>query len=92
VPKDVCGVWLSRTFLPNEPVVAGAATFQWRKYAAAVPKITNFRHAVDIGAHCGLWSRVMAQMFGKLTAFEPLPANTECWRLNAQHPAPEPTT
>jgi hypothetical protein len=30
----------------------------------------------------------MALMFGKLTAFEPFPANTECWYLNVANARP----
>lgn len=45
------------------------------------PHITNFRHAVDIGAHCGLWSRVLEKIFPDVTAFEPVHA--DCLAINA---------
>lgn len=64
------------------PMVAGKGTFQFRKLAAAIPHIHDFRHAVDVGAHVGTWSRVMARLFGKLSAFEPLAMHRECFAEN----------
>jgi FkbM family methyltransferase len=64
------------------PTVAGAGTFQWRKFAAAVPLIHDFRHALDVGAHVGTWSRVMARLFAKVSAFEPLELHRDCFYRN----------
>jgi FkbM family methyltransferase len=64
------------------PYFAGAATFQFRKFAAAFPYIKNFRHAVDVGAHVGLWTRVLMRCFGMVTAFEPNPECEEYFWLN----------
>jgi FkbM family methyltransferase len=57
-------------------------TFQFRKFAKAFPLIRNFRHAVDVGAHVGLWSRVLSRMFAKVTAIEPMPQCVECFEHN----------
>lgn len=87
----MAGIWLPSDdnylikYLPHEPKVDGAATFQLRKYKAALPYIKSRRHAVDIGAHCGIWSRVIARNFARLTAFEPLPLNHECFALNMEN-------
>jgi FkbM family methyltransferase len=60
----------------------GLPTFQFRKLAKAFPLIPNFRHAVDIGAHVGTWSRVLAACFRKVTAFEPMAPFRECFERN----------
>ena len=46
--------------------------------------VKDRRVAVDIGAHVGLWSRVMALDFERVHAFEPLPDHTVCWRRNME--------
>lgn len=48
--------------------------------AEAIRHVKLRRHAVDVGAHIGLWSEVMARQFARLTAFEPLPENIRRWR------------
>jgi FkbM family methyltransferase len=57
-------------------------TYQYNKYAACLPYVRRRRVAVDIGAHVGLWSWVMARDFNELYAFEPMPAHQECWLKN----------
>jgi FkbM family methyltransferase len=47
-----------------------------------MPFIKNFRVALDIGAHCGLWTRVLARMFRTVHAFEPVPAHRDCFAQN----------
>jgi FkbM family methyltransferase len=79
--KQVNGIWLPDReehmvpIIKAGPLFAGASTFQFKKFAAAFPYIKQFRHAVDIGAHCGIWTRVLARCFNITTAFEP---NPEC--------------
>lgn len=88
--KQVLGIWLpdDDTHFPAiievGPQFAGAGTYQLNKLQAAFPFIKNFRHAVDVGAHCGLWSRVLARCFSHLTAFEPLERHCECFRRNVE--------
>ena len=86
--KQVKGLWLpdEDTHFEGqigEPIFWGKPTYQFRKFAAVFPHIRNFRHAVDVGAHCGLWSRVLGKVFWKVTAFEPVPEHVECLKLNA---------
>lgn len=86
--KQVRGVWLPDSekhleeYVAGGPEFAGAGTYQLHKFLAAMPHIKNFRHAVDIGAHCGLWSRVMARCFASLTAFEPIELHRTCLLAN----------
>lgn len=88
MPKQVKGVWLPDreehlvADVLASPMFAGAGTVQFRKFAACIPHIRQFRHAVDIGANCGIWTRVMARCFPLVTAFEPNPEAVECFWLN----------
>jgi FkbM family methyltransferase len=88
MPKQVAGLWLPDNethlipYLERGPQFAGGATYQFQKFALAFPFIETFRHAVDVGAHCGLWTRVLSHCFSKVTAFEPLPINRECFVMN----------
>ncbi|MBX9778692.1 MAG: FkbM family methyltransferase [Xanthobacteraceae bacterium] len=88
MPKQVAGLWLPDhethliPYLERGPQFAGGATYQFQKFALAFPFIETFRHAVDVGAHCGLWSRVLSHCFPQVTAFEPLPINRECFVMN----------
>lgn len=86
--KQIRGIWLPEAeehlipYIENGPEFAGAGTYQLQKLQAAFPYIKNFRHAVDVGAHVGLWSRILARCFARLTAFEPIEAHRACFELN----------
>lgn len=86
--KQVHGLWLPdrETYLIEDievsPAFAGAATVQFKKFARAFIEFRQFRHAVDIGSNCGLWTRVMARCFAKVTCFEPNPEVAEVFWLN----------
>lgn len=60
----------------------GRLTYQAGKYDAAIKYCKQKRHALDIGAHVGLWSFLMAHDFGRVTAFEPHPLHARLWRDN----------
>lgn len=86
--KQVRGFWLPDgethlvPFLKRDPEYAGGPTYQLHKYLACKPHIRKFGHAVDVGAHCGLWSRVFAHDFTKVTAFEPVADHRRCFVSN----------
>lgn len=86
--KKILGIWLPDTDdhfkdqLPVGPMIDGKATYQYKKYVEALKYVDERQHAVDVGAHVGLWSRVMAKDFGKVTAFEPLALHRECFAKN----------
>lgn len=88
--KQVKGIWLPETeehlipFIENGPEFAGAGTYQLHKLQAAFPYIKNFRHAVDVGAHVGLWSRILARCFARVTAFEPIEDHRACFSENVR--------
>ncbi|QOZ25288.1 FkbM family methyltransferase [Bradyrhizobium sp. CCBAU 51753] len=86
--KQVKGFWLPDheehlvPFLETGPEFAGGPTYQLHKLMAAMPFIRNFRTAVDVGAHCGLWSRPLGAMFSLVKAFEPIATHRECFHAN----------
>ena len=64
-------------------VVDGKPTYQFHKLEAALSYVKNFRVAVDIGGHCGLWSMHISKRFEFVHAFEPVALHQECFKLNA---------
>ena len=60
----------------------GKGTYQIEKYDAAMKYTKGRRVVVDIGAHVGLWSRVMALDFQTVHSFEPVEAHIACFRKN----------
>ena len=88
MPKQVKGIWLPETeehlipHIERGAEFAGAGTYQFGKFQAAFPYIRNFQHAVDVGAHVGLWSRVLARCFARVSAFEPIEHHRECFKKN----------
>lgn len=63
--------------LEKGPVIDGKGTYQYSKIERALKLCERegklMRHAVDIGAHVGLWSRILALHFDRVTAFEAHP-------------------
>ena len=60
----------------------GRPTYQYQKYELALSLCQQRRTAIDIGAHVGPWTRVMALDFEFVQAFEPMAEFGECWRKN----------
>lgn len=54
-----------------------------RKHALSF--VQNFRRAVDIGAHVGLWARDLCDLFEFVYAFEPIPEHRECFHKNVKN-------
>lgn len=87
--KQVGGVWLPshETHLPGwmtakNEVVGGKLTYQHHKLVAALKFVHGWGVAVDVGAHCGLWSMHLVQRFAKLVAFEPVELHRQCFARN----------
>lgn len=66
------------------PAFQGKGTYQFAKIEKALDATPLDRRglALDVGAHIGLWSRVLARAFARVVAFEPLPALHPHFRLN----------
>lgn len=41
--------------------------------------------AIDIGAHCGIWSQRLSKDFDQVICFEPLPKHIECHKKNCEN-------
>jgi FkbM family methyltransferase len=88
--KQINGIYLPdndthfEAHLLTAPLHRGAGTYQFSKITAALDVVPPDRRdlALDIGAHVGLWSRVLASYFQQVVAFEPIPVHIECFRVN----------
>lgn len=56
--------------------------YQLKQRVGALTFVKQFNHAVDIGANVGTWARDLCAKFKKVTAFEPVPDNRECFKKN----------
>lgn len=63
-------------------VVNGKLTYQYQKLTEAMSHVKQFRAAIDVGAHCGLWSTHLAERFGVVYAFEPVDLHRRCFVMN----------
>lgn len=69
-------------------IIDGKPSYQHHKLTKALSFVKQFRAAVDVGAHCGLWSMHLARRFQWLHAFEPVALHRECFIRNVpQGPA-----
>jgi len=73
-------------FLPDDEtdslMLTHGSKYQSGKLAVAMQYVDRRRTALDIGAHCGLWTSQLAEIFNEVICFEPLPKHIECWREN----------
>jgi FkbM family methyltransferase len=89
--KQVAGIWLPdddthfAKALAESPMVDGHGTYQLAKIEKCLAVTERRRVALDIGAHVGLWSVILAKYFQMVHAFEPVPQLRECWGLNTEH-------
>jgi len=70
--------------LAKGPAFEGKGTYQFSKIERALEVATRRGLALDVGAHIGLWSRVLAHSFARVIAFEPLPALHPHFRINTE--------
>lgn len=71
--------WMTK----NGEIVDGKGTYQIKKLRAALEHCKQFRVAIDVGAHVGLWSMQLAKSFQVVHAFEPVAAYRDCFVRNA---------
>lgn len=72
--------WMDR----NGEIVEGRGTYQIKKLREALRYTRNFRLAVDVGAHVGLWAMHLAARFQLLHAYEPVSEFRQCFALNVE--------
>lgn len=70
--------WMRNT----NKVVNGRLSYQYGKYALAMPYVKNKRVCIDIGSHVGLWAFHMAHDFENVMCFEPVEEHRQCWAKN----------
>jgi FkbM family methyltransferase len=87
--KEIGGVWLPDSeqhlvdLMPKVNVkIDGKLTYQYKKLKHALQHVKQWRTAIDIGAHVGLWSMHLVKNFDKVIAFEPSPEHGECFHKN----------
>jgi len=77
------GAWLPDDERDAAMVGAGAK-YQSHKLKAAMHYTEKRGLAIDVGAHCGLWSMQLKRLFERVVAFEPLPRHIECFKRNTR--------
>lgn len=88
--KCVAGIYLPEAdehfaeHLEKGPVFRGKPTYQLKKLEKAMEYVKRYRHAVDIGAHVGLWAMVLRSKFKTVTAFEPIEEHIACFEKNLE--------
>jgi len=80
--KEVKGFWFPDEDKYFGPIVLKDGNFQIDRFYKALEYVTDFRLAIDGGAHVGLWTTEMAQYFKKVIAFEPDSKTFECLEKN----------
>jgi FkbM family methyltransferase len=70
--------WMTR----NGEIVNGKGTYQIKKLREALKHVRQWRRAIDVGGHVGLWSMHLAGRFTRLDAFEPMSQFRECFMKN----------
>lgn len=59
-------------------------TYQAGKLWEALKYISKARTAIDVGGHCGLWSKELVKVFDKVIAFEPVAEHRDCFIRNVR--------
>jgi FkbM family methyltransferase len=82
------GIWLPdneshlQAEMDKRPLVDGKGTYQLHKIEMVLKHTPGRRTAIDVGGHCGMWSRILAKEFAWVEAFEPIPEHVECFERN----------
>ena len=83
--KEAQGVWLPDDEEHLQRYFEGyPATYQYKKYKAALRCIKTRKNAIDVGGHAGLWSMNMVNDFEYVSAFEPISEHRECFKKNVK--------
>jgi len=58
--------------------------YENKQFLETMKHVPNKGVAIDVGAHVGIWTRRLAEIFTKVHAFEPVPDHVDCWKVNTQ--------
>lgn len=81
--KNVKGIWLPDSEMHMVEWIEREGGYQLKKQALAASYVTQWRCAVDVGAHCGTWALNLVKRFETVHCFEPIPEHLECLKMNA---------
>jgi FkbM family methyltransferase len=86
--KDVNGIWLPDHEQHLLEYAAkgdnGKWTYQLHKLLEAYKYSKGTTLAIDVGGHCGLWSKELVKLFDNVVAFEPVQEHRECYVKNVK--------
>lgn len=75
--------WLEEVKKKKQSVILNnREAYQGKKQVAAMAACKQFRNAIDVGGHVGLWSFNLSHKFKKVDAFEPVQAHRDCFSKN----------
>ena len=63
-------------------ILNGREAYQGNKQVLAMSACSQFRRAIDVGGHIGLWSFNLSHKFNHVDAFEPVQAHRDCFIKN----------
>lgn len=73
-------------FLPDrDTFFQSRGDYEIRDYNFAMQHVKQRRVAIDVGAHCGYWSKRFCDHFDTVVAFEPVTEHHECLVANTNH-------
>lgn len=72
------------TSAKGKMVLNDRPAYQGKKQLALLRNCKQFRTAVDVGAHVGLWAFNLSRAFQQVIAFEPLPEHAACFKRNLE--------
>tara|TARA_Y100000310_G_scaffold309470_1_gene353591 strand:+ start:377 stop:1012 length:636 start_codon:yes stop_codon:yes gene_type:complete len=58
------------------------ANYEQKQFNSTMEYVSNRKVALDCGAHVGIWTRRLSDLFDKVIAFEPVPKHIECHKKN----------
>jgi FkbM family methyltransferase len=83
--KNIKDIWLPDS---EEYLLRFANKLDWdyqkNRLDLALKYIKNFNVAIDIGSHCGLWSKHLVKLFKHVHAFEPVLEHRKCYIKNVK--------
>lgn len=81
--KQVAGIYLpdGEAHMPDYLSNSGGV-YQSRQLRRSLEFVTGWQVAIDIGAHVGLWSKLLVERFARVVAFEPMPPLRACLEKN----------
>ena len=81
--KQVAGIYLpdGEADMPQY-LLASGGVYQSTQLNRSLEFVASWDLAIDIGAHVGLWSKILVQKFRRVIAFEPMPQMRACLEKN----------